>query len=113
MLDESGYTEMWQKDRSADAAGRLENLKELVRSMDEFENLPGFLEHVSLVMDPDGGAEDDSACRIMTLHAAKGLEFDTVFLPGWEEGLFPQPAHARRRAAAPGSRRSAASPMSA
>ena len=88
MLDESGYTEMWQKDRSADAAGRLENLKELVRSMEEFENLQGFLEHISLVMDADGGAEAD-AVSIMTLHSAKGLEFDTVFLPGWEEGLFP------------------------
>jgi DNA helicase-2/ATP-dependent DNA helicase PcrA len=88
VLDESGYTEMWQKDRSADAAGRLENLKELVRSMEEFENLQGFLEHISLVMDADGGAEAE-AVSIMTLHSAKGLEFDTVFLPGWEEGLFP------------------------
>jgi DNA helicase-2/ATP-dependent DNA helicase PcrA len=88
VLDESGYTEMWQKDRSADAAGRLENLKELVRSMEEFENLQGFLEHISLVMDREGGAEDDSV-SLMTLHSAKGLEFDNVFLPGWEEGLFP------------------------
>jgi DNA helicase-2/ATP-dependent DNA helicase PcrA len=88
VLDESGYTEMWQKDRSADAAGRLENLKELVRSMEEFENLQGFLEHISLVMDRDGGTEDD-AVSLMTLHSAKGLEFDCVFLPGWEEGLFP------------------------
>jgi DNA helicase-2/ATP-dependent DNA helicase PcrA len=88
VLDESGYTEMWQKDRSADAAGRLENLKELVRSMEEFENLQGFLEHISLVMDNDKAAEAD-AVNIMTLHSAKGLEFDTVFLPGWEEGLFP------------------------
>jgi DNA helicase II / ATP-dependent DNA helicase PcrA len=88
VLDESGYTEMWQKDRSADAAGRLENLKELVRSMEEFENLQGFLEHISLVMDRDGGAEDE-AVSLMTLHSAKGLEFDNVFLPGWEEGLFP------------------------
>src|SRR6201988_2869851 len=88
VLDESGYTEMWQKDRSADAAGRLENLKELVRSMEEFENLQGFLEHISLVMDRDGGAEED-AVALMTLHSAKGLEFDNVFLPGWEEGLFP------------------------
>ena len=88
VLDESGYTDMWQKDRSADAAGRLENLKELVRSMEEFENLQGFLEHISLVMDRDGGAEDD-AVSLMTLHSAKGLEFDNVFLPGWEEGLFP------------------------
>ena len=88
MLDESGYTDMWQKDRSADAAGRLENLKELVRSMDEFENLQGFLEHISLVMDRDS-AESEQAVNIMTLHSAKGLEFDCVFLPGWEEGLFP------------------------
>ena len=88
VLDESGYTEMWQKDRSADAAGRLENLKELVRSMEEFENLAGFLEHIALVMDRDGETEDD-AVSLMTLHSAKGLEFDNVFLPGWEEGLFP------------------------
>ncbi|HSI41478.1 MAG TPA: UvrD-helicase domain-containing protein [Xanthobacteraceae bacterium] len=88
VLDESGYTEMWQKDRSADAAGRLENLKELVRSMEPFENLVGFLEHISLVMDVEGAAGED-AVNIMTLHSAKGLEFDAVFLPGWEEGLFP------------------------
>jgi DNA helicase II / ATP-dependent DNA helicase PcrA len=88
VLDESGYTEMWQKDRSADAAGRLENLKELIRSMEEFENLQGFLEHIALVMDNEKAAEAD-AVNIMTLHAAKGLEFNTVFLPGWEEGVFP------------------------
>jgi DNA helicase II / ATP-dependent DNA helicase PcrA len=88
VLDESGYTEMWQKDRSADAAGRLENLKEFVRSMEEFENLAGFLEHISLVMDTDRG-EGAESVSIMTLHSAKGLEFDTVFLPGWEEGLLP------------------------
>ena len=88
ILDESGYTEMWQKDRSADAAGRLENLKELVRSMEEFENLQGFLEHISLVMDAEKSAEAE-AVSMMTLHSAKGLEFDTVFLPGWEEGLLP------------------------
>jgi len=88
VLDESGYTEMWQKDRSADAAGRLENLKEFVRSMEEFENLQGFLEHISLVMDVDRNGDTD-AVSIMTLHSAKGLEFDTVFLPGWEEGLLP------------------------
>ncbi|MBS0533840.1 MAG: UvrD-helicase domain-containing protein [Proteobacteria bacterium] len=88
VLDESGYTEMWQKDRSADAAGRLENLKELVRSMEEFENLAGFLEHISLVMDTAEG-DSEQKVSIMTLHSAKGLEFDTVFLPGWEEGLFP------------------------
>lgn len=88
VLDESGYTEMWQLDKSPDSAGRLENLKELVRSMEEFENLSGFLEHVTLVTERDTGESDD-AVSIMTLHSAKGLEFDTVFLPGWEEGLFP------------------------
>ena len=88
ILEESGYTEMWQKDRTAEAAGRLENLKELVRAMEEFPDLAGFLEHISLVMDAaeGGGGEKVS---VMTLHAAKGLEFETVFLPGWEEGLFP------------------------
>jgi DNA helicase II / ATP-dependent DNA helicase PcrA len=90
ILEESGYTDMWKKDRSADAAGRLENLKELIRSMEEFENLQGFLEHVSLVMEV-AEAEGDDRVTIMTLHAAKGLEFDTVFLPGWEEGVFPHP----------------------
>jgi DNA helicase-2/ATP-dependent DNA helicase PcrA len=88
VLDESGYTAMWQADRSADAAGRLENLKELVVAMAEFENLAGFLEHVSLVMDNAAEAGGDMV-NLMTLHSAKGLEFDTVFLPGWEEGLFP------------------------
>ena len=88
ILDESGYTEMWQNDRSADAPGRLENLKELIRSMEDFESMEGFLEHISLVMDRDDQEALD-AVSIMTLHSAKGLEFDTVFLPGWEEGLFP------------------------
>ncbi|MET3598630.1 ATP-dependent helicase [Martelella mangrovi] len=88
ILEESGYTEMWQNDRSAEAPGRLENLKELIRSMDGFESMRGFLEHVSLVMDADQN-EDMDAVSIMTLHSAKGLEFKTVFLPGWEEGLFP------------------------
>jgi DNA helicase-2/ATP-dependent DNA helicase PcrA len=88
VLDESGYTLMWQNDRSADSAGRLENLKELVRSMEGFENMRGFLEHVALVMDVEGGEGQDKV-NLMTLHAAKGLEFDTVYLPGWEEGLFP------------------------
>jgi DNA helicase II / ATP-dependent DNA helicase PcrA len=88
VLDESGYTAMWQADRSPDAAGRLENLKELVVAMAEFENLGGFLEHVSLVMDNAAEAGGDMV-NLMTLHSAKGLEFDTVFLPGWEDGLFP------------------------
>ena len=88
ILDDSGYTAMWQNDKSPDSPGRLENLKELVNSMAEFETLGGFLEHISLVMDRDTGEADD-AVSIMTLHSAKGLEFDTVFLPGWEEGLFP------------------------
>jgi len=88
ILEESGYTDMWKNDRSAEAPGRLENLKELIRSMEEYESLRSFLEHVALVMDAEQNAELD-AVSIMTLHSAKGLEFDTVFLPGWEEGLFP------------------------
>src|SRR5579871_2809075 len=88
VLEESGYTDMLKNDKSAEAPGRLDNLKELVRSMEEFESLSAFLEHVSLVMEIE---QNDSGERInlMTLHAAKGLEFETVFLPGWEEGLFP------------------------
>jgi DNA helicase II / ATP-dependent DNA helicase PcrA len=88
MLDESGYTEMWRQDKSAEAPGRLENLKELVRALADFESLAGFLDHVSLVMENEESASGDRV-SLMTLHAAKGLEFDTVFLPGWEEGLFP------------------------
>lgn len=88
ILDDSGYTAMWQNDRSAEAPGRLENLKELIHSMEDFESLRSFLEHISLVMDSDKN-EDMDAVNIMTLHSAKGLEFNTVFLPGWEEGLFP------------------------
>jgi DNA helicase-2/ATP-dependent DNA helicase PcrA len=91
ILDECGYTAMWQKEKTPDAQGRLENLKELVAALDEFESLAGFLEHVSLVMENDDKAELDRVV-IMTLHGAKGLEFDNVFLPGWEEGVFP---HAR------------------
>ncbi|GGG16619.1 DNA helicase [Caldovatus sediminis] len=88
LLDESGYTEMWKQDRSPEAPGRLENLKELLRALGEFESLAGFLDHVALVMENDEAAEGERV-SLMTLHAAKGLEFDMVFLPGWEEGLFP------------------------
>ncbi|PZM13609.1 ATP-dependent helicase [Rhizobium tubonense] len=88
ILEESGYTDMWKNDKSAEAPGRLDNLKELIRSMDSFESMRGFLEHVSLVMDAETN-ENLDAVSIMTLHSAKGLEFQTVFLPGWEEGLFP------------------------
>lgn len=88
ILDESGYTTMWQNDKTPEAPGRLENLKELVKALESFENLQGFLEHVSLIMDNE---TDDAGAKvsIMTLHAAKGLEFPMVFLPGWEDGLFP------------------------
>ena len=88
MLDESGYTEMWKLDKSPEAPGRLENLKELVRALADFETLAGFLDHVSLVMENEENAAGDRV-NLMTLHGAKGLEFDTVFLPGWEEGVFP------------------------
>lgn len=88
MLDESGYTDHWRNDKTPEAPGRLENLKELVKALEEFENLQGFLEHVSLIMENE--QEDDvEKISIMTLHAAKGLEFPVVFLPGWEDGLFP------------------------
>jgi DNA helicase II / ATP-dependent DNA helicase PcrA len=88
VLEESGYIDMWKAERTPDAAGRLDNLKELVRSMGEFPDLAAFLEHVSLVMDVEGPSEG-ARVSIMTLHGAKGLEFEIVFLPGWEEGLFP------------------------
>jgi DNA helicase-2/ATP-dependent DNA helicase PcrA len=88
ILEESGLIDMWKAERTPDAEGRLENLKELVRSMGEFPSLAAFLEHVSLVMEAESGDGEDRV-SIMTLHAAKGLEFDVVFLPGWEEGLFP------------------------
>jgi DNA helicase-2/ATP-dependent DNA helicase PcrA len=88
ILEESGYVAHWQNDKTPEAPGRLENLKELIKALENFENLQGFLEHVALIMDneqDDGGAK----VSIMTLHAAKGLEFPAVFLPGWEDGLFP------------------------
>lgn len=88
LLDESGYTQMWQEDKSPDAPSRLENLKEFIRALEEFDSLGEFLEHVSLVMDTTKQSQAEMI-TIMTLHAAKGLEFDTVFLTGWEEGLFP------------------------
>lgn len=88
ILDESGYTTMWQNDKTPEAPGRLENLKELVKALEQFDNLAGFLEHVALIMDNDSG-KDGEKVTIMTLHGAKGLEFPVVFLPGWEEGLFP------------------------
>ena len=88
ILDESGYTAHWQNDKTPEGPGRLENLKELVKALEQFENLQGFLEHVSLIMDNE---QDDHGAKvsIMTLHGAKGLEFPAVFLPGWEDGLFP------------------------
>lgn len=88
ILDESGYIAMWQADKSPDAPGRIDNLKELIAGMGEYETLPEFLEHVALVLERNDNQSDD-AISIMTLHGAKGLEFDAVFLPGWEEGLFP------------------------
>ena len=90
IIEESGYGPSWREQKTPDAQGRVENLKELVAAIEEFESLPTFLEHVALVMEND---EKSEAARVtlMTLHAAKGLEFDAVFLPGWEEGLFPHP----------------------
>ncbi|MEN8889061.1 MAG: UvrD-helicase domain-containing protein [Celeribacter marinus] len=88
LLDESGYTAMWQNDKNPDSPGRLENLKELVKALEQFDNLGGFLEHVALIMD-NSNEEHGEKVTIMTLHGAKGLEFPVVFLPGWEEGLFP------------------------
>jgi len=88
ILDESGYTAHWQNDKTPEAPGRLENLKELVKALEQFENLQGFLEHVALIMDNETD-EAGAKVSIMTLHGAKGLEFPAVFLPGWEDGLFP------------------------
>ena len=88
ILDHSGYTAMWQNDKTPEAPGRLENLKELVGQLEQFENLQGLLEHVSLVLDAASDG-DEPKVSVMTLHAAKGLEFPAIFLPGWEDGLFP------------------------
>ena len=110
LLDESGYTAMLQADRSAESAGRLENLAELTRAMEEYESLGAFLEHVSLVMDNDEARQGERV-TIMTIHAAKGLEFDTVYLPGWEEGVFPSQRSLDEGGLA-ASRRNAAWPMS-
>jgi DNA helicase-2/ATP-dependent DNA helicase PcrA len=88
ILDESGYTQMWRDNKDAKSAGRLENLKELIQAMGEFDSLAAYQEHVSLVLDVDSGPQEDEV-SLMTLHSAKGLEFPLVFLPGWEEGVFP------------------------
>ncbi len=88
ILEESGYVAMWQADKSTEADGRVENLIELTRAMEDYPSLTAFLEHVSLVMDNDA-SDASEKLTIMTLHAAKGLEFDNVVLVGWEEGVFP------------------------
>jgi len=88
VLEESGYVAMWQADKSPEAPGRLDNLKELAHAVGEFDSLAGFLEHVGLVMENASDPAGDMV-SVMTLHGAKGLEFDTVFLGGWEEGVFP------------------------
>ena len=88
ILDESGYSKMLKDKKDLESEGRLENLKELIRGMHDFNNLQGFLEHVALATSIDQDW-DGQKVNLMTMHAAKGLEFDAVFLPGWEEGLFP------------------------
>lgn len=90
IFDESGYTGIWLQEKSNDAMARIENIKELVQAIEQFESIEGFLEHVSLVLDANN-TNDEDMVTLMTLHGAKGLEFDTVFLTGWEEGLFPHP----------------------
>ena len=94
ILDKSGYTAMWQAEKSPQAQSKLENLKELIRFMEEFDTLAGFMEHVSLVMDAES-EEGTERVNLMTLHSAKGLEFDVVFLPGWDEGLAAASAQPR------------------
>ncbi|MCH7551468.1 MAG: UvrD-helicase domain-containing protein, partial [Proteobacteria bacterium] len=90
ILDQSGTIAMWKASKALEAPGRLDNLKEMIFALEDFDNLTEFLEHVSLVMENDDPAIEDKV-NLMTLHGAKGLEFDTVFLAGWEEGLFPHP----------------------
>ena len=89
VLEESGYLQMWKQEKTPEAAGRMENLKELTRAIGEFETISSFLEHVSLVTEVANAGENVDMISLMTLHAAKGLEFEVVFLPGWEEGVFP------------------------
>ena len=89
VLDESGYTQMWLNNKDAKSSSRLENLKELIQAMGEFESLDAYLEHVSLVLDVEKNDQEEEEVSIMTLHSAKGLEFPLILLPGWEEGTFP------------------------
>lgn len=88
LLEQSGYIQMWQLDKSAESEGRLENIRELYNVLDDFESIESFIEYATLVTDADENISGDQLV-VMTLHASKGLEFNTVFLPGWEEGLFP------------------------
>ncbi len=88
ILEESGYLKMWEAEKTLESRGRVENLKELSSALEDFEDINEFLEHVSLISDGDDTPEEDMV-SIMTIHGAKGLEFENVFLPGWEEGLFP------------------------
>ena len=88
ILDESGYTEMWQNDKSVEAESRLDNLKELINAISEFDTIRSFIEHIQLVMDNELNNKNNSV-NILTFHASKGLEFENIFLPGWEEEVFP------------------------